>query len=183
MARVVVNKNMKTTNYKGKMFSVFVAVDDDRLAQLAKAPEIADAAMTAAANYWHTKVLPKHFEPGAHDKYDYAARSKAYLKKKAGRGPDLVFTGSLQRDLKAKASFMATRKGLGVQLKMSARVLNFAPVMPANSADYYVKIGVKAKGKSYPNLNREIRMLTDQEHDAIADIVTSELERAFAPKQ
>lgn len=166
---------MSKTIAKGRLFSVTTEVNDDRLRAMRDAPELAEKALIAGADYWHTGILPKHFEKSAHSVYDYADRSKAHNKRKQGR-PDLVFSGSLRRDLKAKASFQ--RVGQGVNLKMTARVLNFVPRMAENSLDRYVK---HKKGRGYPNLKREIKAQTPQDREDVASVVTSTLESLFAP--
>jgi len=101
-----------------------VTVDDERLAQMKKAPELWKTALQAGADYWHTGILPKHFQTSAHGRYDYALRSKKYRQFKHGK-PDLVNKGSLRRDLAARADF--TQGASVVALKMHARVLNLVP--------------------------------------------------------
>lgn len=166
---------MATTISKGKMFSVVSAIPDAFLAALKAAPDIAEKALGAAADYWHTGILPKHFEIGASQKYDYAPRGPKYLKDRKKRGkPPLVYSGSLRHDLKARAAIKTTGK-TGVELKMFARVLNFARTLE-NSPDKYVK---HKNGVGYPNLKREIKAVTDEEREQIANVIQDQIVDAF----
>jgi hypothetical protein len=165
---------MKTVS-KGKLFRVTTVIDDDRLKQLRKAPEILYAAVEVGAEYWHSRILPGHFESGASGKYGYAPRSLAYIRRNKGK-PSLVHSGSMRNDLTARAQFKQTAGS--VELKMTARALNFAPQMPQNTADLYV---VSRKGRGYPNMKREIMVVLEDEREAIAEVVTRELEQKFKP--
>ncbi len=82
----------------------------------------------------------------------------------------------MRSDLQAKAQFR--RIGTAMELKMSARVLNLATSMPENSDDLYVKHRNKSK-RGYPNLKREIKAITDDEREALAQVVTDFLVAAF----
>lgn len=164
---------MRETIAKGRLFRITVAVDDKMLETMRRCPDLTMKAMQEGADYWHTGILPKHFEPSGHSSYGYATRSRNYLKSKHGK-PDLVNAGSLRRDLKAKVAFRDAGKVL--EMKMFARVLNFCPTMPENSDDKYVK---HKKGRGYPNLKREIKAITDEETKAVAAVVTNRLEMYF----
>lgn len=169
---------MSTTISKGRMFRVSIAVDDERLDAMKKAPELAGQAVQAGAEYWHSGTIPKHFARGAFQKYGYAERNINYLKdpRKAGK-PALVFSGSLRGDIIRQAAFKQLGKG-SVETKMWARVLNLVPNMPQNSEDYFVR---QSSGKSYPNMKREIKILLLDEHEAIAAVVVKQLEEVFDP--
>lgn len=164
---------------KGKFFSVEVVVDDERLKQFGKGSEIILEAVEEAANYHHTGILPRHFTPAAHDRYGYATRSKAYLKKKGGN-PDLVRTGAMKAELLSKAAFR--REAKGVTLQMYSRVLNLVPNMPANSNDYYVKHS-SSTARGYPNLKRELRLTTDDEREEVAVVAAKVIEDRLAPSK
>lgn len=170
---------MITTISKGKLFTVTTAVDEGRLKALKKAPELLIQALQDGADYWHSGVLPKHFAGGSHMKYGYAARTIGYLKARGG-GPDLVQSGSLKRDVQARASITNTRES--VSLKMFARVLNLAPTMPENSADLYVKHS-NTKKLGYPNLKRELKLNLEDEREAVAQVVAQELEKYFGDSE
>ena len=63
-------------------------------------------------DYWHEKIFPRHFKPGAAQKYKHSKRTPGYLKKKealarrgivkrvSGQIQDNVFTGRMRADLK-----------------------------------------------------------------------------------
>lgn len=163
---------------RGNLFSVVIGIDEDRIKRFKKSPEAMEAAVKAGAFYWHTNILPEHFTTGAHAKYGYAPRTADWLRKK-GNTPDLVRTGSMKRDLLARAA--AQRVGKEVRLKMFSRVLNLVPKMSEDSADFYVSHSNKGKKASYPNMKREIHVMLDSEREAIAQVVAAEFERAVAP--
>lgn len=164
---------------KGRIFRVTTAIDDARLKAMRRAPEHAQAALTAGAVYWHTGILPEHFKPGAGGKYGYAPRSRGYLKSRNKSGkPPLVLSGSLRRDVKTNVSIKATAK-TSVAVNMKARVLNLAPALPQDSADLFVKR--KATRQGYPNLKRELKQILPEERKAIADVVQIDLAHRFDP--
>ena len=166
------------TSTRASLFRVTVAVDEDRLRRMKHAPDAAAAAVRAGAEYWHDRVLPRHFEPEAHGKYHYAPRALTYLENRGKRGkPDLVFSGSLRSDLISRAAYKETGRST-IELRLTARVLNLVPNMPQNSADLYVKHN---GGRGYPNLKREIKAITDDEREAVAQVIAGTFERALAP--
>jgi len=172
---------MSKTIAKGRLYSVTVEVSDERLKAIKDAPDATEKAMMAGADYWHSRILPEHFQRSAHAKYDYADRTRKYrMYRKRGR-PDLVYSGAMASDLMSRASFQ--RVGQGVNLKMYARALNFAPSMPQNSSDHYVthtSRGRKRRAR-YPNMKREIRAFNEADREAVAAVVAAELEHLFSP--
>ena len=164
---------MAATISKGRLLSVFVQYDEQKLAALRKTPELIQAAMQRSAEYWQTGILPEHFKKEASEKYGYAPRTKKYLKRK-GYKPSLILSGSLRRDLRSRAQFKVQRTG--VELRMTARVLNLAPTMAENNQDLYV---ARKGTHGYPNLKRELKVVLSEEQAAIAAIVTKELEIAY----
>jgi len=143
-------------------------------------------ALRAGAEYWHTGIVPAgmtskpggiladHFEAGVQSKYGYAPRSPSYLKQKGGR-PSLVFNGSLRRDLKVSPAYIIGARN-AIVLNMRARIFNLVPNLPQNSEDLYVK---HKNGRGYPNLKREIRVVTDDEREMIAKVVQVKLVELF----
>jgi len=167
---------MATTISKGRMFRVTTTVDDARLKQMRDAPNSAARAVQDGAEFWHSGILPIHFKIGASSRYGYAARAVSYLKDRRKNGkPPLVFSGSLRKDLTARAAFKVGAQA-SVDVKLSARVLNLAPAMPENSADAYVK---HKNGRGYPNLKREVKAMTDDDRENIAIVTAASLERSF----
>lgn len=167
---IYLNKTKTVT--KGVLFRLTVEVDSDTLVAMGKVPELAAKAMQAGADYWHTKVLPWHFEPFAHGKYGYASRGKPD-RRKVGK-PDLVFTGKMQQDLLLRAAFSIV--GQAVVLRMQARTLNFVPAMPENSDAVTV---VRSNGRPYPNMKREIKAMTDSDRKAVGAVVQNKFRELF----
>jgi len=66
--------------------------------------------------YWQDKMLPRHFEQGAAERYGYQSRSEKYKKRKASKfrrglaaalDIDLVMTGRSREDLSRPAAIRA----------------------------------------------------------------------------
>lgn len=157
----------------GQMFAVTTVVDEAMLDRMKRAPELAQQTMQDAAFQWHSGILPEHFKRESHGRYGYAARSQAYLKTK-GASPDLMRTGAMKAELLSRAT--AKKKGTaGVELRMTARALNFVP----NSGNPFdVKI-LRNDGKHYPNMKRELRELTDEEAASLKGYIEGRLFRVF----
>lgn len=74
--------------------------------------------------YWHRELLPDHFKPGAHSKFQHSKRSEKWLRSKRirGIGPgrflDNIFTGKSRRFLMHGPQIKAT--GTGVTIRMDA---------------------------------------------------------------
>ncbi len=167
-----------STVTKGRIFRVTVAISDVRLQQMKDAPSLANQALQAGADWWHSNVLPAHFRKDAHGRYGYAERARAYLKQKRGK-PDLVYSNSMARDLKGRAAFKQIAGG-AVELKMTARVLNFVPNMAQDNQDLYVK---HKNGRGYPNLKREVKAITPEEKESVAQVIVRQLEELFGPER
>lgn len=159
---------------KGQLFAVTTVVDEGQLQRLKDAPELVRETMEKAAFHWHGQILPDHFTRAAHGRYGYAERSEFYLKRK-GSNPDLMRSGAMKSELLAKAA--AKKKGAsGVELRMTARALNF---VPNSSNPFDVKI-LRSDNKHYPNMKRELREVTDEEQKQIANIVSTNLAAALS---
>lgn len=171
---------MKTIS-KGRILGVTTEIDDQLLDSLKKTPEILQKATADGASYWHYGILPGHFEKQASFKYGYAQRSKNYLKKPGkGTKPDLVFSGAMRRELIANRAITTT--GTGAKLRMWARAFNLAPAMPENSQDAYVKqYARKGRLRAYPNLKREVKAITDQEREAVSQVVADSAAHQIKP--
>ena len=101
--------------------------------------EIAKSAWLHVGEIWWRRMLPKHFQTGADQEYNYALRTVKYLKKKMGfrefrnykelrrRNPGreiplndpspLVYTGELADMVTQSAGISATSKGVTVALR------------------------------------------------------------------
>jgi hypothetical protein len=168
------SKLMPTVFSKPAMFSVHVEVSDRRLKQLKAAPDLAQQSLIVGAEYWHDGILPDHFVKGTQAKYGYAPRSRTYLKQNKGK-PLLVHSESLREDVKSNYGYVTNGKA-AVTVTMRAKVLNLAPAMPQNSGDLYVK---HKNGRGYPNLKREIKVVTEDELEAITEVTQADLAERF----
>jgi hypothetical protein len=154
---------------KGRIFGFETVISDELLDRLRKQPEILQTANAAGARHWHTHILPRHFEPAAHGKYGYAPREPRYVKSKHGK-PDLVNTGSMKQEMLSFLQITAT--ATGAQAKLRARTLNLVPNMQENDQNYFVTQRLKKGGtRPYPNLKREVKIVLDEEREAIAEVV------------
>lgn len=92
----------------------FILIEDKPIDVAARVwrRDILKPAHEEVGDYWHKNILPKHFKPGAAQKYNHQARTEGYLKKKArlarsgfakrvsGQLQDNVFTGRMRASLK-----------------------------------------------------------------------------------
>lgn len=156
----------------GQMFAISVEVDDNAIKRMKAAPQYVQETLQDGAAYWHTGILPGHFNREAHGKYGYADRTEAYLKTK-GANPDLVKTGSLKASV--MGSYIAKAKNKSaVELKMFARSLNFVP-NGGNPFDLKIMNDRSVRGGGYPNMKREIVITTGIEQQEITNIIESKL--------
>ncbi|MCL2647736.1 MAG: hypothetical protein FWD61_12120 [Phycisphaerales bacterium] len=174
-----VNAAAGTHASKTQLFYATIVINPQLLNAIKSAPDIARTALDAAADYWHTKILPLHFARDAAEKYDYAPRTDRYLRQKRkrwGGRPDLMYSGSLRRDLTTKAAIkqMGSDRHVVVELRMWARVLNFVPNMNYDDTSKRVKHS-NSTHIGYPNMKREIRAITPEENEALAAMITENM--------
>lgn len=164
----------------GKIFAVTTEVDDQLLKSLRSTPEILQKATAEGAAYWHTGILPAHFEASAHSRYNYAQRAKNYLlqRRKKGR-PDLVCRGDMRRELLHNRQIITT--AAGAKLKMTARVLNLVGAANDNPDSYVTHTARNGHTRTYPNLKREIKSITDDERESVAHVVATAIESEIHP--
>jgi len=141
-----------------------------------RAPEILKEGVQKAAMFWHERNLPKHFIRGAGVRYGYAERTRKYLKRKKNK-PHLVFSGGMEQQIKSRATFKI-RQG-GVDVRMTARALNFVP----NVAESLALKVRHTDGRMYPNIKREIKVVTTDERVEMANIVEDHVRREFKKAQ
>jgi len=92
-----------------------------------KWPKILRNALLKTVQFWHEKIMPRHFAPGNKHRYKYASRRNFYLhyiKKQEGVGEGktvlLILKGRSPRDAKYGASFTATQHIAKCSMKMPA---------------------------------------------------------------
>lgn len=166
---------------RGRIFGVVTEVSDSLLKNLRNSPEVLQKANAAGAEYWHTGILPGHFEKPAHGKYGYARRAVNYLKTRAKGGkPDLVNSGSMRREMLHNRQITAT--ATGAKLKLRARVLNLVPSMQENDQNLYVTHTSRNGGRrTYPNLKREVKVILDDEREDVAKVVAHSIQEGIKP--
>ena len=181
---------MKKEFTRGRLCTISIETDDRRIDQMKHAPDLAEKALQAGADWWHTHILPLHFQHSAHGKYDYARRSHKYLLQRRKQGqPDLVCSGKMREEMKTKASLKTAGRGSNtvIELRMWARALNLIPNIADTNLDRYVthqrRRGQRGsqKTRDYPNLKREIKAITDEEREALAQVICDELAKLFGP--
>ena len=96
--------------------------------------------MLEVGKYWHEKMLPRHFEPGAANRYKYKKRTIKHIKTenrmvRAGRLPaeavlPLVYTGKTRRQAK-RAEYGGTAKKFSVKLRLSNIYKRFSKGKPS----------------------------------------------------
>ncbi len=78
---------------------------------------VTKSTFAAVGEWWHSTIMPRHFEPGAESRYFYKRRSRVYLRRKArlaaagqveeGGKAALVFRGDARRALTQFATISA----------------------------------------------------------------------------
>ncbi|WP_144999074.1 hypothetical protein [Polystyrenella longa] len=120
-----------------------------------------------AVQYWHEKILPRHFYVSAHGKYRHQRRDAEWVqnKRKKGRGQgkfiDLLFKGTARRWLTHNPQYSATSR-LG-KVKMEA-------------PPYFVKPNEKNPG-SQPDKVAELKLITRDERQEMAKRIHKHLIR------
>lgn len=125
---------------------------------------MATAVHKELGHHWHDTMLPRHFQPGAAERYDYQPRKPKYVQRKArtGRGPqDLVYSGKMRRQLTQFAMIRAYPS------RFSVRMIG----------PYYISMRPNLRGAraSMPYMAGEIVRLTDDEAKELADMAADEL--------
>lgn len=88
-------------------------------------------ALTETALDWKAGTLPRHFEPGAVNRYGYTKRSKSYMLRKARvmrHQKPMVWTGRMSQELLNQAGVIRHQASGGsrrVSLTMWSRAMNF----------------------------------------------------------
>lgn len=159
---------------KAGAYTVTVEIPDELLAILKGDKDITEKALMAGAEYWRTGILPGHFKEGAAATYGYAPRVTAALKAQRGK-PDLVSSYSLKNDITRNAIYTPSRNS--IKLKMWARVLNLVPNMAENNPSITVR---QRSGRQYPNLKREIKAVTMDDRESVAQVVAGTIANEYA---
>jgi len=134
-----------------------------------KLPEVTRAAFRAGMLYWHRTFAPKHFQPGAAEKYRHKRRTKKYQRTKrilAARGKvrdggrlDLVHSGLTRRKVLARPYIRAYPKRATLHMATPS----YVRMVPNRS--------------NHPHMAKEITAVTPQERVQLMQVIGTEAER------
>lgn len=82
---------------------------------------IMKAAFHDLALFWHSKILKKHFKPGAEAEYGYRPRESRYVRRKYGKWghrTPLVWSGEMKRLLLQRSSAKISSTSRGFRIKL-----------------------------------------------------------------
>ena len=82
---------------------------------------ILKAALERGGDYWHDRILPRHFRPGARHKYGHRRRSKSYQRKKEKifrHNIDNVWTGRMMDQVTSGRWLSGTAKRITVRMSV-----------------------------------------------------------------
>ena len=125
---------------------------------------------TKIGTHWHKHMLPRHFQPGAMERYGYQERKEEYLESKARkwhktpeyvREYPLAFSGDMRREMKAAFVIRSFPTRFSVHMR----------------APHYIAMRPKKAG--IPNLGKEVTAITLDEINELETVGRKELERLF----
>lgn len=118
-------------------------------------------AMVEGAEYWHTNMMPQHFTSGAAAKYNYAPRTRKYMRRKAskmGHQRGLEYSGhsrmQAKEDYNIRGGSIAGRPSGTVSMSMPS---------------YFVQ---HPKGSTFIDKPAELTRTTSDEERELAGVVT-----------
>ena len=130
--------------------------------------EIAKSGMLAVGLYWDRVFKMRHFAADAKSRYNYAPRTKGYMRRKQRRGVpgflDMVFSGDTRRDMSR----------LQVPRAFPTRV-----TIPLATASY-VQMRPDPRNRKAPNLGEELTRVTAEELQELESVFASVTEPAVA---
>jgi hypothetical protein len=131
--------------------------------------EISNAAWSIAADFWHEKLLPKHFDRGAYREYRYQARTRAHERRKArkfGHNRPLVYSGALERQV-LRAREVRTLGGAGSVRRKGAH----AGTVKGGGATIRVRgpnyLKPQTRSPRMPDFAQEIRAFSNRDKQAL----------------
>jgi len=134
-------------------------------------PDIANAGIEKSLYWWFNNIAPGHFKHGADRKYDYAARTPGYEKRKRKRGlPPLVWSGRA-KDRLLRHGFFTVKKEKGKKTGITTGKFIAGPEI---RYIYYQRRDTK-KRKGTMNIAREITRISKEEFREMTDIARKEI--------
>ncbi|MGE0605549.1 MAG: hypothetical protein AB7O62_00380 [Pirellulales bacterium] len=131
-------------------------------------PQILRESHEEVGRFWHEKILPRHFGPGAERVYHYRRRTKKYrdYKAESGHGTvDLVWSGTLQTSLTEHA----TVKGFPSRVRVEMNGPKYIPKRPRTNKQ--------------PPLYEEVTRVTKTERKELAAILKQAILRRITAKR
>lgn len=125
------------------------------------------SAFKKLGRWWHKNILPRHFEPGAENIYNYAKRTTDYLKKKRKRGiiAPLTFKGW-------------TRKS--VNYGWSVRGFPSRAKVTLPSTPKYVSMKRDTRYSKSPQLGEEMQRLSPRDVEEMEAVLQDFVEQGIA---
>lgn len=135
---------------------------------------IAKPVLQEAVDYWHSNFMPKHFEPGAPQRYGYRGRTPKYLKAKyraalrgkpQARNP-LTFSGKMREMVTQMITISGTNKKAVGTMK---------------GPQYLYMYSLSGLGgvSTRPNMGLELTTVTREESDKIAAFIKKRMTDAM----
>ena len=126
--------------------------------------EVLRGAMYAAADFWHGKIMPRHFQQSAHRRYGYQQRTESYERQKlrglrtgkAVSAYDLVFSGTT-RDSAAKPPLI---RAFPTRARLDLLVPPYINMRPNRNG----------KRAAAPSLGEELTRVTYDEAEQLAAV-------------
>lgn len=146
--------------------AVFIKIKEKRPLDITvrEWPKILRESHEEMGHYWHEKVFPRHFAPGAERVYQYRGRTKKYLdyKQKTGHGSIfLVWSGLLRHRLTRGANIQGFPSRVTVRMK--AGDIKYIPLRPRTAKQ--------------PPLHEEVTRITKNERKELAAVLKAAIVR------
>ena len=129
--------------------------------------KIVKESLRDGGEFWHAKILRKHFKAGASSKYGLRPRTAAYKKRKVleGKGSiDLVYSGDMKREMLERATIAGSSKKMKVEMSAPSYVTGAS-----------AGTGQKFGGKSRASLSGEATRVLQSEEKEIAKVIQDSL--------
>jgi hypothetical protein len=133
----------------------------------AKFKAIASEILPVLIRHWHAHMLPRHFEPGAVQRYGYQARGEKYNTRKRRQGNPRPLVGLNYKGHHAGEAMESLRLGIGMRNKKDGK----RGVMVAPKYFYQIR-------GAAPDKPNEATRTTEDEVKVLADMYDRMLKEA-----